>query len=214
MMKQYLLLTILVVGIIFISGCIQQQPTTTTTTTTIIGQTTTTIKSTATTTTSTTTTTQPTTNFLTYESSAHGIRLKYPSDWTKTEQIEGNLVAFYSPMESLLDTYREGLGVAVQNISHPMTLDEYTQLSLDQLKQISNTIIIDSSATTLAGSPAHKVVYTGKIELSDKQVDVKFMQVYTIKDNKVYILTYVAEAKKYSKFLGTIQEMVDSFEII
>jgi len=198
MMKQeYLFLTaLLIVGILFISGCVQQP----------------TIKPTTTTQPSETPTAQSTNNFLTYDSPAYGIRIGYPSDWTKSEQFMGSVVAFLSPTESTSDIFRENLNVIVQDLStQPMTLDEYTELSVSQIKQFfTDANITDSSATTLDGNPAHKVVYTGK----QGQYNLKWMQVWVVKENKAYIISYTAEVNKYPDFLGTIQQMINSFEII
>ena len=50
----------------------------------------------------------------------------------------------------------------------------------------------------------------GKLE----KHDLKWMQVWAVKDNKAYIISYTAEVNKYSYFFGIIQEMISSFEII
>ena len=153
-----------------------------------------------------------TTKFLTYDSSVYGIRIKYPSDWTKQEQVPGLVAAFLSPQESASDTYQENFGVFIEDLStQPMTLEEYTELSVTSIEQlITDANILDSSTTTLDGNSAHKVVYTGRLE----QYNLKWMQIWTVKDNTAYVLTYVSEVNKYNDFLDTVQEMVNSFEII
>ncbi|MFH1538463.1 MAG: PsbP-related protein [bacterium] len=164
---------------------------------------------------STQTSEQPTSaikKFLMYDSSAYGIRIKYPSNWTKTEQVMGSVAAFLSPQETASDIFQENLNVIVQDLStQPMTLEEFTELSVGQVKQfITDAKILDSNATTLDGNSAHEVVYTGK----QGQYNLKFMQVWAIKDNTAYILTYTAEIKKYNNYLNLAQEMMNSFEII
>jgi YVTN family beta-propeller protein len=58
---------------------------------------------------------------------------------------------------------------------------------------------------------AIKVEYTyGDLQ----QNNFKVMQVQTIKDDKVYNVTYTAKVNKYGYYLPTIQKMVNSFEII
>jgi len=158
-----------------------------------------------------TSTINPTTNFLTYESYTYGIRMKYPIDWTKEEQFLGLVVSFFSPQESASDDFLENLNVVVEDLFvQPMTIDEYTELSIDQVKKIVTDIsAIDSSFTTLDGNSARKLVYSGKQGI----YDIKYMQILTIKDNKAYVITYTAEINKYTYFLGRIQEMVNSFEI-
>ena len=42
----------------------------------------------------------------------------------------------------------------------------------------------------------------------------KTMQILSIKDDKIYLLTYSAEKRKYSEYLPTIEKMIDSFEIV
>ncbi len=179
------LTTLLVIGIIFTSGCVQQ--------------------------------------FLTYDNPTYGIRIKYPSDWTKSEQVGGSVVVFLAPKENLSDVFQENVNVLVQDLStRPMTLSEYTNLSIDQISQnIFDANIIDSSATTLDGNPAHKVVYTGtavKVAIYvggiQGEYRLKWMQIWTIKDNKVYIISYAARVDKFSEFSDTTNQMISSFEVI
>jgi serine/threonine-protein kinase len=39
------------------------------------------------------------------------------------------------------------------------------------------------------------------------------MQVWTIKDDKAYIITYIAKEEDYEKDLQIVQKMIDSFKI-
>jgi hypothetical protein len=39
------------------------------------------------------------------------------------------------------------------------------------------------------------------------------MQVLSIKEDKVYLITYTAQASRYDHYLPTIQKMIDSFRI-
>jgi len=38
------------------------------------------------------------------------------------------------------------------------------------------------------------------------------MQIWTVKGDNAYLITYKAEPGQYSKYLPTIQKMVDSFQ--
>ena len=120
-------------------------------------------------------------------------------------------VAFVAPRENVSDIFQENVNIIVEDLSdQPMTLDEYTELSVQQLEQsVTDLNILDSSPFTLTDIPGHKVVYTGK----QGQYDLKWMQVWTVKNDKAYVISYTAETDTYSAFLGTAQEMIDSFEI-
>jgi hypothetical protein len=55
--------------------------------------------------------------------------------------------------------------------------------------------IIESSATTIEGNPAHKIEFTAT---DDKEEKRKAMQILTLKDDKVYLFTYKADPKIFS----------------
>lgn len=83
-----------------------------------------------------------------------------------------------------------------------MTLEEYTNSQINLLEEN----LLESSAVTLAGIRGYKIVFTN-IE------GLKTMQVWTIKDDKAYIIAYVAQEEDYEKELQIAQKMIDSFEI-
>ena len=70
---------------------------------------------------------------------------------------------------------------------------------------------IESSSTTIYGSPAHKIEFTAT---DDKEQKWKAMQIWTLKEDKAYLFTYKAEPKKYSAYLRAIQDMIKSFEFV
>ena len=83
-----------------------------------------------------------------------------------------------------------------------MTLEEYTNTQVNLLEEN----LLESSTTTLADIPGYKIVFTN-IE------GLKTMRVWTIKDDKTYIITYLAQEEDYEKELQVAQKMIDSFEI-
>ena len=70
--------------------------------------------------------------------------------------------------------------------------------------------ILSSTDATLDNNQAHKLVLTYSIN----QQNLKSLQIWTLKDNKSYVLTYVAEVGEYDTFLETAQEMINSFNIV
>ena len=126
----------------------------------------------------------------------------------------GMVAVFLSPLENNSDAFQENLNIIIQDLSEePMTLAEYTELSIGQAQEYrTDETDFDSIATTLDGIDAHKITYTGYNPYTGQTL--KHMQVWTIKDNTAYILTYTAEIDKYNNFLDDAQEMINSFEII
>jgi serine/threonine-protein kinase len=83
-----------------------------------------------------------------------------------------------------------------------MTLEEYTNSQINPLEEK----LLESNTTTLADIPGYEIVFTSVQGL-------KTMQVWTIKDDKAYIITYVAKEEDYENDLQIAQKMIDSFEI-
>lgn len=149
-------------------------------------------------------------NLSTYQNATYKLSIQYPRKWVKKEKIMGLLVMFLSPQESSADKFQENLNIVVQPLPRPIKLAEVTRLDTQQMKKlIGDFKLISSKPTTLGNNRANQIVFTGK----QGNFNLKWMQVFTITNNKIYVLTYTAEVGKYSSFLGTIQKTIDSFRL-
>lgn len=148
------------------------------------------------------------TNIVTYINQDHNIKINYPLDWEKQEGTFGTTVMFISPLEDDSDQFRENLNIIVQDISsQPMTLSEYAEISIGEIKQFITEAEILSSTEK---RDSYEIVYTGK----QGEFSLKWMQTIIIQNNKVYVISYTAEPDKYDNFMELIQKMIDSFEVI
>ena len=82
-----------------------------------------------------------------------------------------------------------------------MTLEDYTKTQINYTEEQ----LLESNTTTLAGLPAHKMVFTN--------LGLKTMQIWTIKDDRVYTITYVAEEEDFQDDLDVAEKMIKSFQI-
>jgi eukaryotic-like serine/threonine-protein kinase len=157
-------------------------------------------------------------SFKTYVNSIYGILMQYPSDWKKVEPGHFSqtnnfniIVGYLSPKESAL--YRSppaALSVGIQNLlnSQSITLDQYSDAQINFIRKQAS--VLESNTITLKGdnnTRAHKLVYIN----SEGQ---KIMQVWTIKDDKAYHITYATNETRYYDYLPPVQRMIDSFEIL
>jgi hypothetical protein len=85
-------------------------------------------------------------NMLTYENSTYGIRMLYPSNWHKEENVSSasdknstlvDIVKFSSHSKNTPDRTSESLDIKVDNISDikPTTLAEYANGTINDLAQ-------------------------------------------------------------------------------
>jgi serine/threonine-protein kinase len=151
-------------------------------------------------------------NFLTYQDSALGIKIDYPVGWTH-ELHAGSLVTFLASLESDSNTYPAGLGVTVKHLgSRNTSLNEVTKVQIKNLTQSHPDFkLVESTNSILAGNIAHKIVFSATDNMIHER---KAMQIWTFKGDNAYLITYKAEPGKYSKYLPTVQKMIDSFQII
>jgi hypothetical protein len=155
--------------------------------------------------------------FKTYVNSTYGIIMQYPSDWKKVEPSQFSqtsniniVVGFVSPKESASSrSPPTALSVGIQNLlnSQSITLDQYSNAQINFIKEHGS--VLESNTITLKGDNtlAHRIVYIN----SEGQ---KIMQVWTIKADKAYHITYATDETIYSDYLPAVQKMIDSFEIV
>jgi hypothetical protein len=160
-------------------------------------------------------------NYTTFESSTYGIQLRYPSEWEEREG-DGNssddgvidIAGFYSPLEDRLDNYRERLWLSMDNLrGDDVTVEEYAEEVVVFKNETADEFeLLDSDAenTILAGNPAYRIIST---QIIDDGTTVKEMEIGTKVANRIYFLTYYADARAYSDYLPEIQEIINSVEI-
>lgn len=151
-------------------------------------------------------------NFLTYQDSTLGIKIDYPVGWIH-ELHPGSLVTFLASLESDSNTYPAGLGITVQHLGSGNTsLNEVTKVQIKNLTQSHPDFkLTESTNSILAGNIAHKIVFSATDNMKHERTA---MQIWTLKGDNAYLITYKAEPGKYSKYLPTIQKMIDSFQTI
>jgi hypothetical protein len=154
--------------------------------------------------------------FLVHVDFRNGLKVKYPALWMKQERPAdappmGPLVAFLSPPEGPADRFRENLNITVDNLPGTVTLEEYERFSSAQLaQQMPQARLLEARDATLAGRPARRWLVTGPLG----PLTLNWLIVSTVAKGKAYGLTYSAEATRFATYLGTIEEMIASFEIV
>ena len=158
--------------------------------------------------------------FKTYKNPKFGLVLSYPPTWSVDElrkdpaaPANNSIVAvFKSPSQGQNDKYLENVIVNIQGPrSDIVSLEHYTQNSLKAFNNLSNIKILNSSKGTLAGLPAHQLIYTSS---AFPGLDLKKMQVFTVvNNNTAYVVTFSGEESQYDKSLPEIEKMINSLKI-
>jgi hypothetical protein len=73
--------------------------------------------------------------------------------------------------------------------------------------------VLETRDSTLAGSPAKAVTIEKSWTSGGQEYSNKIMRVFTVKDDRVYVLQYDAPNSKYDEHLSVVHRMADSFTI-
>lgn len=163
-------------------------------------------------------------NFLVYDNPVYGVKMLYPKSWSERnfgyhETTNNTIVGFFSPSKT---------GLPLENISgvigqfvpyldifvfdaKNMSLAKIVGDRLDRIRNYDYFVIDESKELVLKGGAlAHILVYSTTIgghELFKK------LQVYTVLNNKVYLITFTSQEDLFINYLPIVQKMIDSFEL-
>ena len=158
----------------------------------------------------------PFVNLVPYENLVHNFVIKHPSNWLHQKEdnpITHEVVSFMPPskIETMQNPQVEVI-VSKEGLSEPITLSNYMEQLINQYKNTRNFQsfkIINQGATTFAQRPAQSLTYT----VMSEGKSWKILEVATIQNLQVYLITYKAEISQYDKYQAIAHKMVRSFEI-
>jgi hypothetical protein len=158
---------------------------------------------------------QEETGFLPYLNPIHGISMQYPSDWIVSSSglvDYADVIAFYSPLQNLSDTFPASLTISVVTYSQNISLAEYTSFVLTNLNQSGGIDVRSSSAVTVAGYPGHRV-FLAIQPFQNSTLISHQMNTWTTIGNKAYILWYEGEESRFNQYLPEVSQMLATLRI-
>lgn len=146
-----------------------------------------------------------------YQSEQYGFSLEYPGNWSYKEAQGQYVAAFFSPLESSSDKYREFLGIkAISTASKPdISLQEAADLWEEQTvaeSTANNFKVTDRKSATVSGKEARDIFYTVDID----NIPAKGFVRVTKTGSNIYIFQYFSEADKYEKYIQDIESIISS----
>jgi hypothetical protein len=175
----------------------------------------------------------------TYDNATYAIKIQYPSDWKLVEGGDSgyhmlNVIAeFLLPEQSNyydanISASHNSLRLSVENYS---SFEDEQQNNIinnsnnkmdNQLQDIGDNRIGSIGIScpgfdlrsynrnaTLAGNPAYQIV----LDYTYLNNNKKATEFWTVKDDRVYIINYVANEDVYDTYLPAVEKMINSFEI-
>ncbi|MDW0134431.1 MAG: DcrB-related protein [Nitrososphaeraceae archaeon] len=144
--------------------------------------------------------------FQTYYSDFPPFNIKYPTDWVTVDNDLDADVRFYA----ISDDNPASIHISHEFLTTGLSLEKYTSKSLTELRNaLPNFKLISNSKDVLFGNDATRFVYT----FTQDKIDLKVLQIFSIFEDTVYIVTYVTDYENYATDLQIGQRMINSFEI-
>ncbi len=154
-------------------------------------------------------------DFSEYNNERYKISLKYPKDWSIEEledPITGEIAVLLAPAENGFDLFQEKIYVSVDELPAEInSLDLYSQIMLKKIQSqlAPNTIIYEGDIDNLDGNKARSLTYLRQ----EGTKSLQQMEIFTVKENRAYLFTYIAEDIKYQEFLKITKKILGSLEI-
>jgi hypothetical protein len=171
-----------------------------------------------------------TSNYESYVNSRLKFKLEYPSDW-KIFELDApalsNLKGFVS-FEPLKSEQELQAGIveetpvisiiAEQLKFKNITINEFARLQSDNIRYLFSDFdfkLENKTAITIGNNTAVKIVYTFVDPYSHDDLKIRNgMEIWTIRADTVYTISYLGEKDQYFNHLSAVQKIIDSFEII
>jgi len=148
-----------------------------------------------------------------YQNPELGISLEYPSSWIKSEIAQPvPTVVLTAPYDDVQDSYLETLSIVVTQIpsgSNVLSKDLADAVMGNYEVQFPNFELVNSGPAQLSGNSAFQKTYTASIA----GIDVQGTNVFYVLGGKAYMIQYIVDQEKLSKYMPTIQKMLDSLII-
>jgi eukaryotic-like serine/threonine-protein kinase len=156
------------------------------------------------------------TAFLTYQNSTVGMKIQYPSNWTKQTTARGvSFAVVLGRNTTNHDNFLAKLNAsALSGFPTNMTIKAMADRVVNSYRHFLPGFQIQSyTNATLAGNNAIKIVYT---YTDPKNNRFTATDTATIKNDKLYVIQYYYYTKspKQQTYPQTLHKMVDSFQVV
>jgi len=151
--------------------------------------------------------------FVHYENSKVGYKIKYPENWNKLVSSDNTI--FYPRLNQGETEENPSIYLKIANTSLPdipLSLDAIVDETVKNLNSTFDDFKLIESKKIFLGNNGDKV---NRLVYSYKQLDhvIKTMDTGFIKDNNLFLISYVSDLDNYDKYLPTIERMIESLEL-
>ncbi len=144
-----------------------------------------------------------------YYNDREGFSIKFPTAWEKQEGVLAIKVIAKAPQNGATNQFREDVNVAVDRLLKAMTIEEYFQQSVTNMKKVLTEFQdLEKGQGFIDDYDAKWMVYTHKMGASTFKVLVYMI----VKDNRGYVITCTALPDRFYTFRSEFEDIAQSFQ--
>jgi len=149
---------------------------------------------------------------LTYESQNLNFKINYPNNWERSSNLNNETI-FIAPKETDASSSPAGLVIKVIPIqSKNISIGSISNALIAQIKKAHKDFKLESSGQSILDSnKSRQVIFTAT---DNNLQNRKALQIVTINQNNIFIITYKASLDKYAQYENTIKDMISSFKFL
>lgn len=147
----------------------------------------------------------------TYLNGEYGFSINPPKGWKIKENVHIDnitlIVAFIGPVEN---NFAVNINIYSENVKG-MDLQEYVASNKKGLaSSFPGYNLILEKNTTINSLEAYELIYTAKL----RNKDLKYKQVFLIKDDEGYIITFAALKDNFDKYIAVFEKSIGTFRFL
>jgi hypothetical protein len=145
----------------------------------------------------------------TYTNKDKGYSIVFPKNWEMKEKFMGLDVFALSPLEGDKDLFRENVNIITEDLTKPMSLDDYYSMGLVNLKTLLTDFKeVESGNIDVNGIPMKWIVYDHRMG----EVKARVLQFIAVKDRRAYVVTFSAMPDDFAKYRPAFEQIAKTYK--
>lgn len=138
--------------------------------------------------------------------------MAYPDEWDYTEEFPAVVVAFLSPLEHVLDQFRENIIVTYEECPPDReSLEDNVYAIISTARRfIADFQLHSEEKTTFAGESAVRLIYSG----TQGYFKVKFEVFTLLRGSELFSIAFTAEQDKFDKYQPIATSILETFQLL
>lgn len=137
-----------------------------------------------------------------------GFSIKTPENWETKEELMGMAFVTLSPQEGPADDFRENVNIIVEDLPRTLSLEEYYELSLANVRQLLTEFEeYESGQSSINGCDTKWLVYSHRMGI----FNIKVLVYSLIKGRRAYVITCSAAHDQFSIYRPQFEGIAGTF---